>query len=254
MMVTAVKDLRIKKGSAGSHAFQCDDGRTYFVKFNDDTRTVVNEHIGYSLAKFLSLPVPESRHVIVPQALIEGSEDLRERGVVAGEHHGTLLMEGCVDFKGLSVRDLVITNSRTFPGLIVLDNLVVNMDRNNEGNNLVHATPSGELEYMTVDFSEILSGRNWTVETLKVAKTTSYLVPVFPIMTLPVKGLASFSPWLEQTEALPEGMVDRILSEVPASWNVGEEEGAAVRDLLLSRRSLVRGILEKNKARFLNWR
>ncbi len=254
MIVTAVRDLRITRGSAGSHAFECDDGQVYFVKFKDKTRTVVNEHVGYSLARFLELPVPEGRHVTVPQNLIDASDDLRSRGIAGGEHHGTRWMEGCVDFKGLVVRDLVLANAGTLPGLIVLDNLVVNMDRNNPGNNLLQVMPSGSLEFRTVDFSEILSGRNWDIETLRLAKTTSYMVPVFPTVALPVRGLSSFSPWLEKTETVSQATVDRIMSEVPDSWEVGEAESAAICDFLLTRKDMVRGILVANKSRFLNWR
>lgn len=254
MIVTAVRDLRIKKGSAGSHAFECDDGQVYFVKFKDNTRTVVNEHIGYSLAGFLELPVPESRHVVVPQNLIDTSDDLRTRGIVGGEHHGTRWMDGCVDFKGLVVRDLVIANAATLPGLIVLDNLVVNMDRNNPGNNLLQVMPSGSLEFRTVDFSEILSGRNWNLETLRLAKRTFYLVPVFATVALPVRDISSFSPWLEKTESISEATIDRIISKVPDSWDVKEAEREAICDFLLTRKDMVRGILLANKSRFLNWR
>lgn len=254
MIVTAVRDLSIKKGSAGSHAFECDDGLVYFVKFKDSTRTVVNEHVGYYLAGLLELPVPESRHVMVPQNLIDASDDLRAREIMAGEHHGTRWMEGCVDFKGLVVRNLALANAGTLPGLIVLDNLVVNMDRNNPGNNLLQTMPSGSLEFRTIDFSEILSGRNWTVETMTLARKTSYLVPVFPTIALPVRGLASFSPWLEKTESISAAMVDRMMSEVPGSWDVQEAERAAISEFLLTRKDMVRGILTANKARFLNWR
>ncbi len=253
MTVTAVRDLRIRKGSAGSHAFECDDGQTYFVKFMDGTRTVVNEHVGYSLAGFLGLPVPESRYVTVSQNLIDASNDLKKRGVVGGEHHGTRWMEGCVDFKGLVVRELVIANASSLPGLIVLDNLLLNMDRNNPGNNLLQTMPSGKREFRTVDFSETLSGRNWSIETLEVAKMTSHLMPVFPVIALAVNGMSSFSPWLEKTESLSAERVDGILSGVPDSWGVGASEKAAISDFILTRKTMIRGILNGGRARFLNW-
>lgn len=252
-MVTAVRDLGIERGSAGSCALQCDDGRAYFVKFNDGTRTVVNEHIGYALAEFLSLPVPESRLVNVPQEIINGSEGLTRRRIPAGIHHGTLWMDGCTDFKGVAMRELVLRNAPVLPGLVVLDNLLLNMDRNNPGNNLLQATDSG-LEYRTVDFSEILSGRSWTVETLNIARSTSYLMPVFTVIALAVKGLSSFSPWLEKTEVIPSELLARILSEVPSSWGVTDEEKVAISDFVLVRKKLVRGVLIANKARFLNWK
>jgi hypothetical protein len=254
LTVTAVRDLRITKGSAGAHAFECDDGQVYFVKFKDGTRTVVNEHLGFSLARFLELPVPESCHVMVPQNLIDASAELGARGITAGEHHGTRLMEPCVDFRGLVVRNLVLANADTLPGLVVLDNLVLNMDRNNPGNNLLQTMPSGSLEFRTVDFNEILSGRNWTVETMEIAKRTSYLMPVFPTIALPVKGLPSFSPWLEKTESISSEDVDQMLSGIPAPWDLGEAGRTAILDFLLTRKDMVRAILMANKSRFLNWR
>jgi hypothetical protein len=123
VVITAVKDLKIKKGSTKPHAFECDDGRTYLVKFKDGTRTVINEHIGYSLARFLELPVPESRQVVVSRELIDSSEGLRKREIAAGIHHGSLLLDGCVDFGRITAQSLPLTNADCLPGLIVLDNL-----------------------------------------------------------------------------------------------------------------------------------
>jgi len=252
-VVVAIRDLEIERGSAGSHAFTCDDGRTYFVKFNDGTRTVVNEFVGYSLAGFLGLPVPESRLVTVSQELIDASQTLGGRGIVAGVHHGTVWLEGFSDFRGVLVREMVLKNAEVLPGLIVLDNLVLNIDRNNPGNNLLQKTETG-LEFRSVDFSEILSGRNWTVKTLSASKNVSYLMPVFTVLALSVKGLTSFSPWLEMVEGLTSEKVHQILDEVPATWRVTEEERSVVYDFILGRKMLVRGILTAYKARFLNWR
>ncbi len=251
--VIAVRDLRISRGSAGSHAFECDDGRTYFVKFKDATRTVVNEYIGYSLASSLDLPVPEHDKVMVPQKLIDESEDLRKMEIVGGAHHGTVWMDGCADFRGRVVRELNLVNAAFLPGLIVLDNLLVNMDRDNPGNNLIQTTAKG-LEYKTVDFSEILSGRCWNLETMAVVKNYRHLVPVFAVVALPVKGLSSFSPWLEQVEALSEEEVTHIMSGIPDSWQVTDAEKKAILEFLLERKAFVRDILLANRSRFLNWK
>lgn len=252
--VTAVRDMSIKKGSAGSHAFECDDGLTYFVKFKDSTMTVVNEHIGYSLASYLELPVPESCRVVVPQELIDASDDLRKRAISAGVHHATRWMPGCVDFRGMAMRDLVLANGNTLPGLVVLDNLLLNMDRNNPGNNLVQTTASGALEFKTVDFSEIMSGRNWTIETLNWARTSLNMMPVFPVVANYVKGLPSFSPWLENVEGVSKGRVDQMLSEIPDSWGVSEPEKEAISNLILTRKTLVRSIIVAHRTRFLYWK
>jgi hypothetical protein len=116
----------------------------------------------------------------------------------------------------MTAQSLPLTNADCLPGLIVLDNLVLNRDRNNSGNNLLQTTASGGLEYKTVDFNEILAGPRWTVEAMNLVKTTSYPMPVFPIIAFSVKGLTSFSPWLEKTEAISMETVGQILSEVPS--------------------------------------
>ena len=253
MLVTAVRDLNLKKGTTRSHAFECDDGRTYCVKFKDGTRAVINEHVGYALARFLELPVPESRHVLVPQELIDASDDLRNRGIAAGVHHGSLWLDGCVEFSMTSVNP-PLANADVLPGLVVLDNLILNWDRNNVGNNLLQTMADGCLEYRTVDFDEILAGPRWTLETMDMVKTTSNLMSLFPVIARSVKDLGSFSPWLEKVEAISMEMVGQVLSEVPSSWEIGEGEKAAISEFILTRKARVRGVLMANKTRFANWR
>jgi hypothetical protein len=251
--VTAVRDLKLRKGATKSHAFECDDGRTYCVKFRDGTRTVINEHVGYGLAGLLGLLVPESSFVVVPQELIDASDDLRMRGIAAGVHHGSLWLEGCVEFRMTSMSQ-PLANGDRLPGLVVFDNLVLNWDRNNPGNNLLQTTAAGEYEYRAVDFDEILAGPRWTIETMHLMEATSHLMSLFPVIALSVKGLGSFSPWLEEIEAIPEEAVRQILSEVPASWEISEGEKAVISEFILTRKALVRGILVANRARFANWR
>jgi hypothetical protein len=253
VIVTAVRDLNLKKGATRPHTFECDDGRTYCVKFKDRTRAVINEHIGYALARFLELPIPESRHVRVPQELIDASDDLRNRGTAAGVHHGSLWLDGCIEFSMTAVNPS-LANADLLPGLVVLDNLILNWDRNNFGNNLLQTTADGGPEYKTVDFDEILAGPRWTLDTMDVVKTTSNLMSLFPVLALSVKGPDSFSPWLEKVEAISPEVVGQILSEVPSSWEIGQGEKAAISDFILTRKSRVRGILVANKTRFANWR
>ena len=252
--VTAVRDLKLKKGATKSHAFECDDGRTYCVKFKDGTRTVINEHVGYGLAGLLGLPVPESSFVVVPQELIDASEDLRMRGIAAGVHHGSIWLQGCVEFRMNATNNQPLVNGDRLPGLVALDNLVLNWDRNNPGNNLLRTTATGELEYMAVDFDEILAGPRWTTETMHLVETTSHLMSLPPVLALSVKGLGSFSPWLEEIEAISEDTVGPILSEVPASWEIGQREKDVISEFILTRKALVRGILLANRNRFSNWR
>ncbi len=251
--MTAVRDLQTRRGSSRPHTLECDDGRVYLVKFSAGSRTEVNEYVGHRLANYLGLPVPPSELVFVPRSVIDASDRLRMQGVQPGLHQGTLMLEGCVNFRNIRAPSLSIDNAHLLPGLVVLDNFVVNPDRNNTDNNLLVINPSGLLEYRGIDFDEILAGPKWTVGTLGLIKGSLSMVPVFRFIALSVRSVGSFSPWLEKVESIPEAFLQEMLSGAPEEWQVKENEKAAIADFLLTRRTLVRGILLANRSRFPNW-
>lgn len=256
VLVVAVKDLKVSKGSTGSHLFECDDGRAYLVKFKDGTRTAINEYVGYAVARMLGVAVPESSQVFVPGDLIEASDDLRMRGASPGIHFGSLWESNCIDFSGIPAQDLMdlpLTNKESLPGFIVFDNLVLNRDRNNAGNNLLQKKSTG-YECRTVDFNEILAGPRWTIETMNLVKDTLELMPIHPLVRAAVNGPKSFTPWLESAEAITSGMVELMLSKVPDSWDIREGEKAAISGFILTRKTLVRSVLVSHKSAFANWR
>jgi hypothetical protein len=254
LSVVALRDLKKNRGATGSHTFECDDGRKYLVKFRDRTRSAINEYVGYRVAGYFGLPVPESRIVKVSQEMIDGSPDLRVRGLSGGEHHGSLLLEDSVDLYRIDVPSLRPTNADRLPGVVVFDNLVLNHDRNNHSNNLVRANAEGKQEYWMVDFNEILAGPRWTIETMNKAKAFTYLMPVPYFIALAVRDAESLAPWLAKMDSISEDVIEGLLAEVPESWDIGEPEAASIMDFLLTRRSLVRGILDASHARFPNWK
>lgn len=254
--VTAVADLRRKNGGTRPHVLQCDDGRVYLVKFMDDTRSLINEYIGYAVAGVLGVPVPESRLVYVPEHLITDSDDLRSRGIKPGLHFGSLWEADSTDLTSLPMQELMNLPSAcltSLPGFIVLDNLVLNADRSNLGNSLLRKTDSGEYEFEAIDFNQILAGPRWTTDTMSQLAGTSSLMPTLPIMRLSVTGPEPFSPWLEAAEAISEEAIRDLLAEVPRSWNVSEEDKAAICHFILSRRVMVRNILASHRSTFANW-
>ena len=253
-VVTAVSYLGTYKGKNSPRAFACDDGETYVVKFKNQRRAVINEFVGYAVARFLGVPVPPNRPVLVPRGVIEASGDLNRLGLTTAVHHGSMLLKGCVDFRSIRARELALENADALPGLVVFGNLVLNHDGNNADNNLLQISPSGGVQYRAVDFDEILAGPRWTIDTMRLTAPSTELVPVFPIIRSSVTGASSLSPWLELSESLSKEFLVGMLQDVPASWDIGEAEGSAICDFLLTRKDLVRGILMANRDRFPNWR
>ncbi len=94
------------KGASGAHAFECNDDRTYIVKFADATKTVVNEHVGSVLSKELGLCTPENAIVELRPELVSASDDLRQRQISPGLHYGSQRVSDSFDFDSDFARNL----------------------------------------------------------------------------------------------------------------------------------------------------
>ncbi len=70
-IVNAVRDVGVTKGVTAPHFMECDDGMTYLVKFySGGSKVAVNEHLGHSLARAVTLPSPKGVLVEVSAEMI----------------------------------------------------------------------------------------------------------------------------------------------------------------------------------------
>jgi len=259
----ALEDLgKLGKGASASHYFKCSDNRVYVVKLFEQpgNKTVANELLGFSLATELTLPVPNIVFVQIPQQLINLSEELRQRAITPRLHIGSERIENAFDFDNPMASNLpssaTIVNESDLPGVIVLDNWILNCDRNNLGNNLLQVIQSARFRYLMVDFSHCFTDPNWTEQTLIQNKLNTNMMPTFPFIGNMVRSADSFDESLSKLEGLPDGRIDSIVGMLPPDWKLTDGELQGMREFLKYREATVRNVLldPKNRGNFPNWR
>jgi hypothetical protein len=255
-VVKGVKDLGANRGATGSHIIQCDDGKTYVVKFAGQTKVAVNEFVGQALAAAVGLPVPGASLVEVSSELVASSSDMRYRAIAPGLHQGSEMVPDSLDLDGWRDRSssegTKLVNDWALPAAICHDNWILTVDRDRSDNHLVQFLDGG-FRYLLLDFTHGFTGPSWTADSLEQASYLRRLVPVHPVMAGAVTGPASIRPTLERIEALGDPQIEAIVGDVPPSWGLTEEEGECLVNFLKLRRGLLRSVLAANKRSFPNW-
>jgi hypothetical protein len=244
--VKAVRDLGVNKGATGPHFMECSDGKTYLVKFADESKTAVNEYLGYALSHSLGIPVPPSALVKLVPELIAASDDLRHRDIIPGLHHGSEVVIDAEDFEELGKKqsgtDFEVLNFADIPGIICLDNWIMTRDRHRKDNHLLQPTQNG-FRYFTVDFSHSFTGPNWTGDFLRQASSVRQPAPTSPIVESTITGLASVEPALKKIESTTDYEIVALVASVPNVWGLSEEERNSLASFLQTRRQIVREVV-----------
>jgi len=255
-MVRAVKEVKKMKGGSQSHLFECDDGRFYVVKFNDGTKNVTNEFVGSEVAHALQLPAPRHALVEIDQQLIENNPDLKQRNILAGIHHGTVFEEKALDLeaRNLEPTTIKIENSTDIPGVIAFDNLMVNTDRNNTGNNLfLQSSSAASYTYMMCDYNCIFSGNSWNAQTLASIVSNTNLMAIHPALANAITGVGQFESAFTRIEQLQISTTQTIINSIPSTWTISFDERIALVNFVEARKSKVREIILKNTTAFPRW-
>ena len=252
--VRAVRDNGMTKGATGPHIMECDDGKTYIVKFAGIDKSAINEFVGQTLARAVGLPVPDSAFVEVGEDVVSSAKDLTGRKVYAGIHHGSEMVPRAMEL-GQFLRQHpggLVGNIASLPQTICHDNWVLVRDRERDDNHLF-APADGVFRYVMVDFSHGFTGQGWTADTIEQGTYDRVPVPVHTVLAGLVRGVESFEPVLSRIESLPDSVIDEALSAVPSAWALNPEETGCLAGFLQLRRSMLRGILLSGKGAFPNW-
>jgi hypothetical protein len=255
-VVRAVRDIGVNRGATGPHVMECDDGLTYLVKFSGGSKAAVNEFVGQTLARAISLPTPNSALVDLSEDVIGHSGDLRNRAIQPGLHQGSEVVANASDLSELEMRhrrlDEELVNVEVLPGTVCLDNWILTEDRDRAENHLIQAVPGGFRYYM-VDFTHSFTGPKWTADSLDQGSFVRVLVPSVPQVTASISGPHSFESTLKRIEALGDWRIEETVAAIPGAWGVSEEERTVLVRFLELRRGLLRSVLTSNAGRFPNW-
>lgn len=238
--ITAKAAIRaMGNGASRPWLMKCDDGYEYVIKFRlPQSKAMANELIAGMIARHLDLPAPKMALVDVPEYLME--PDMGREGSRAGLHVGVRMLNDVDDFTDLHTRDVIdLINGDELYGVVCFDNWMYNIDRRNDGNNLIE-TRDKVHKYWMLDF-EGCFGREWTVDKLESLRLSGP-VRMFPFIEKRITDTARFDPWLEKIEGVNAGPIRGAVDAVPEDW-LGAAERQALEDFLTHRRYHVRKII-----------
>src|SRR5947209_18816102 len=79
-VLAAVQHIRTMRGGSQAHLLGASDGNLYITKFQNNPqhiRILANELLATRIARFLGLPVSETKIIAVPKYLVESNPRLR---------------------------------------------------------------------------------------------------------------------------------------------------------------------------------
>jgi len=265
-MPLALEHIRRMRGGAQAHLMRCSDGGYYVVKFQNNpqhARILANELLGTRLAARLGLPTPPVAVVEVRKELIEHTPDLVIQSAMgstpcrAGFQFGSRYPG---DPAGMVVHDFLpdeqlreVENLADFAGMLVFDKWSCNTN----GRQAIFFLEPGHSRYQTLMIDEgfCFNAGDWTF-------------PDAPLRGLyarhrvyeSVRGIESFSPWLERLEKkITQSVLDEVAKEIPPEWyNADSENLFRLLEQLYRRRKRVPDLICEAKQTyrqpFPNWK
>jgi hypothetical protein len=258
--IKAVAYLDAAKGKAKSQIIRGEDGRNYYVKFQQNpqgTRVLVNELVSNGIARFLGVPSPEGVLIEINREFLEINPALQskfgERLILPGLHFGTEEIKNLYPASLPPAIFLKISNKADIAAIIVFDILMFNTDRNNEGNYLVSTNSAGKAYLHVIDHGHCLGGPNWNAALLRDPIDGGIGAIVKPMANL-IDGVDPFKTPLSKLHELTKLHLENTLLAIPTEWNLTQDEKSAIIDFIMERKIYVESILNQNHNLFPFWR
>ncbi|MEH7385229.1 HipA family kinase [Bacillus sp. JJ1521] len=223
--------------SNNAHLFSFDNGKQYIVKFlkEGQEKVLFNEWFGYSIARYLQLPIPPSRLVQIPQNYIKELTD-GELVKVNNTQFATEYIPNCQNAHELTTPNVI--NRKQLAGIIIMDYWLYNLDRTKK-NVLFKKVVEGNHELYIIDHADLFGSYAWDSRNLstycrKLMKSATHeLIASF------IEDEKDFYDQLAIIQSIPIHLLNEIADYTPEDWGITEEEKKQVVDYLVCRRDIV---------------
>lgn len=244
---------------AGPWLMEADDTRQYLVKFANERNdnSILSEVICARLAKKLNLPVPEWDFIEIDQAMIDATDDLRQRKIQPGKHFASLFIDGSVNLPTdhFSIPINHIQNNDQIPGMIGFDIFVCNNDRK-EANSLIAPLDDSRerFRYWMIDHGVCFDGEHWNKQSLNSLPMRKSGIPW---NTMGITGLNSFEPFINNLISLDRQCFETV-TKIPSEWHHNQEDISKLVETLVNRSEdevlkILQGIKDNDNQVFPKW-
>jgi hypothetical protein len=240
-------------GSSGAQIFSDSTGQQYVVKYQENghhIKVLSNEYIASEIAKNLEVFTPEPFIVVIDDLLLPSLKPINGQSISKGPHFGSKRIENL--YEGPATRSLIekCNNIDKYPAIILLDVLLYNTDRRNDGNYLI-VIDGNEFKFCAIDHGHCL-GMNWDADLLKKYVSLwsgEYLEEMYETIT----GREDFNDVLSKIDTLDNAFITTLVDSIPEAWLSNSVEIQALKDYLSQKKSTIGNELDTNKIKFTNW-
>lgn len=248
-MLTAESYLgRVGVGVTSPRLVRADDGQVYVVKLKENrlgTKVLVNEYIAAQLGEKMQLAFPESSFILFTSAFIRQYQRRLKGKVSDGIHFASRYIEGSKYVHYYHLPRVV--NRNAFAGVILFDHFMHNADRTLNGKNMLVCREKEGYRLYAIDNSHLFGSGRWRSEKLPrlVTRVSLNRRRAFGALLRRYLKQSDFTPFVERLKAISEDEFSEILDEIPAEWNLPQQEKAALLAFWQRRRVLTDWIVDQ---------
>ncbi|WP_449539514.1 HipA family kinase [Ferdinandcohnia sp. Marseille-Q9671] len=223
--------------SNNAHLFSFDNGKQYIVKFfkEGQEKILFNEWIGYSIARYLQLPVPPSRFVQIPQSYYSELTD-GELIKYTNTQFATEYIPNCQNAHELPSPKVI--NQKQLAGIIIMDYWLYNLDRTRK-NVLFKETSAGNHYLYIIDHADLFGSFAWDSNHLSTYCRKLMKSATHEMIASFIQEEKDFYDQLSIIQAIPIHLLNEIVAFTPDDWGISEEDKNRVVDYLVCRRDMV---------------
>ncbi|MCM3602003.1 hypothetical protein M3175_14780 [Robertmurraya korlensis] len=233
-MIKPISYVKKLEGKSNTHLIKFDDGYEYAVKYFIEgfEKSLPNEWVAYSLARYLQLPIPYAQIVEIPAEFSAQIPDF-------------IPSASCYQFASRYVPDCYnahevnqikkIVNEQQLASIILFDYWLSNRDRTKK-NILLKEAGNGMYDLWIIDHAECFGSYNWTGEQVEDLPVKILKSATHRLMAQFVNDESDFYEAIKVIQTIPNFLIEEIVSIIPEDWQVSLEERKILSQFLIRRR------------------
>lgn len=233
-----VQYIRFYPGkSSNAHLILFDNGKQYIVKFlkQGQEKILMNEWLGYSIARYMDLPIPPSRIVEIPAAFLN-EIDQKENLIYTSKQFATLYIDDCKN--GHELENPHVINTKQLAGILILDYWLFNTDRTRK--NILFKEISPETYHLyIIDHADIFGSFAWNKEDLEFISKQILKSATHEMIANFIKDKNDLIEQLKVIQEIPVFLLKEILDFPPEDWGISSDEKDAILTFLINRRDYI---------------
>lgn len=257
-MLQVTRYVKPLGGWSKPHLMDCDDGSFYVTKLSSNpqgVKALVNELICSQLAQQLNLPIPEGKVLFISEQVVNSQPNLQPI-LQEGPHFGSRFIPDAIH----QPTDLDLAkcaNIGQAADIIIFDYWLDNNDRHiwrPDNQNLI-VTGGAEPKLWMIDQANVFNGPAWSMESLikKMNIFNAYWGTLYQRFVPFIDGPHPFRNAVSKLQSLTKDDLFRAVANIPAEWNVSEQELTVLVNYMDHRRKVIYFLIQSVHVHFPVW-